>query len=170
MTKKIFTKLTHDDAWYFQGDISALSNMTMGGIKASNTRNSFEFEYDYNYKKEYDAEAVYARSITRFLDVFAGGNFEYKDKAKKSESTAIFGIRYVLPMLIESNLRINSKGKIRLALGSDLQLTERVKFRWSCDTDKAYRFNLAYEIKKNILLEAVYDSDFKWGIGLKVRF
>src|SRR5699024_4085321 len=118
----------------------------------------------------YDAEVIYARSITRFLDIYAGGNFEREDKDEKSENTGIIGIRYVLPMLIESNLRINSKGKIRLALGSDLQITERAKFGWSYNTDKEYRFNLAYEINKKILLAATYDSDFKWGMGLRVRF
>jgi hypothetical protein len=168
-TPETFAKIAHDD-WFFTGDISALSNMTMGMLKTSNTRNSIEFEYDYNYKKEYDAELIYARSITRFFDVYAGGNFEREDKDEKAENTAIVGIRYVLPMLIESNLRINSKGKVRLALGSNLQLTERTKFGWSYNTDKEYRFNLAYEINKKMLLAATYDSDSKWGLGLRVKF
>ena len=168
-TPETFAKIAHDD-WFFSGDISALSNMTMGMLKTSNTRNSIEFEYDYNYKKEYDAELIYASSITRFLDIYAGGNFEREDKDEKAENTAIVGIRYVLPMLIESNLRINSKDKVRLALGSDLQLTERTKFGWSYNTNKEYRFNFAYEINKKILLAATYDSDFKWGVGLRVRF
>jgi hypothetical protein len=73
-------------------------------------------------------------------------------------------------MLIESNLRINSKGKVRLALGSNLQLTERTKCGWSYNTNKEYRFDLAYEINKKILLEATYDSNFKWGAGLRLKF
>ena len=84
-TPEIFAKIAHDD-WFFLGDISALSNMTMGMLKTSNARNSLEFEYDYNYKKEYDAELIYARSITRFFDVYAGGNFELKIKTKKQKT------------------------------------------------------------------------------------
>ena len=167
--QETFAKLAHDD-WYFSGDISALSNMTMGMLKVSNSRNSLEIEYDSNYKKEYDTEIIYARSISRFFDVYAGGNFEREDKNEKPEHTAIVGIRYVLPMLIESNSRIDSKGKLRLALGSDLQLTERTKFGWDYNTEKEYRFNLAYEFNKEMLLAATYDSDFKWGVGLQVRF
>lgn len=168
-TSETFAKIAHDD-WFFSGDISALSNMTMGMLKVSNTRHSIEFEYDYNYKKEYDAELIYALSLSRFLNVYTGGDFEREHKDENADNTAIVGIRYVLPMLIESNLRINSQGKARLALGSDLQLTERTKFGWFYNTDKEYRFNLGYEINKKILLAAAYDSDFKWGVGLKVRF
>jgi CopA family copper-resistance protein len=94
-TPETFAKIAHDD-WYFRGDISALSNMSMGMLKASNSRNSFEIEYDSNYKKTYDAEVIYARSITRFLDIYAGGNFEREDKDEKAENTGVIGIRYVL--------------------------------------------------------------------------
>ena len=168
-TPEIIAKIAHDDL-YFKGDVSFLSNMTMGMLKASNTRNSIEFEYDSDYKKEYEAEFIYARSVTRFIDVYFGGDFEREDKDEKSENTGIAGIRYVLPMLIESNVRINSKGKVRLTLGSNLQVTERSKIGWSCNTDKEYRFNLIYEIKKNMLLAATYDSGFKWGVGLRILF
>lgn len=167
-TDQTIAKISSDD-WYFRSDIAALSNMTMGMVKTSNTRNILEFEYDYDYNKEYDAELFYARVITRFLDIYAGGNFEREDKNEKAENTAIIGIRYVLPMLIESNLRINSKGDPRLALGSDLQLTQRAKFEWSYNTDKEYRFNLAYEINKKLLLTGTYDSDFKWGAGIRFK-
>lgn len=168
-TSETLEKIAHDD-WFFRSDISVLSNMTMGMIKASNTRNLIEVEYDYNYKKEYDIELMYARSITRFLDVYIGGNFEREDRGEKVDNTAIIGVRYVLPMLIESNIRINSKGKLRLALCSDLQLTKRIKFGWSYNTDKEYRFDFCYEIDKKMLLALTYDSDFNWGAGLRVRF
>jgi len=168
-TPEIFKKLSHD-TWYFSGNISALSNMTLGMFRTLNTRNVLEVEYDYNYKKEYDLEVLYARRLTRFLDLYIGGNFERENKDEKPENTAIIGVRYVLPMLIESNLRLNSKGKFRVGLGSNLQLTERSQFQWSWNTDKEYRLVLSYEINKNILLSALYDSDFKWGAGLKVKF
>ena len=169
-TPETLATLAHDD-WYFRGDISALSNMSMGMLKVSNTRNSFEIDYDSNYQKLYDVEVIYARSLTRFLDIYTGGHFECKDKDKKSNSTAIVGIRYMLPMLIESNLRIDSKGKVRLSLSSDLQLTERTKFGWSYNTEKEYRFDFSYAINKKLSLAAIYDSCFKkGGIGLRVRF
>ena len=102
--------------------------------------------------------------------MYFGGDFEREDKDEDSKNTGVAGIRYVLPMLIESNVRINSKGKVKLTLGSNLQVTERSKIGWSCNTDKEYRFNLNYEVKKNMLLAATYDSGFKWGVGLRIIF
>jgi FtsP/CotA-like multicopper oxidase with cupredoxin domain len=94
-TPSILAKLAYDD-WYFTGDIGAVSNMTYGMLRASNTRNAIEVEYDSNYKKEYDTEVIYVRSITRFLDVYTGGNFEREGKEEKTKNTAIVGIRYML--------------------------------------------------------------------------
>jgi len=168
-TPSILAKLAHDD-WYLTGDIGSFFNMTYGMLRASNTRNAIEVEYDSNYKKEYDTEIIYARSITRFMDVYAGGNFEREGKEGKTKDTAIVGIKYMLPMLIESNLRINSMGRSQLSLSSDLQLTERNKFEWSWNTDKKYRVGLSYELNKMFLITSLYDSDFKWGAGIRIKF
>jgi hypothetical protein len=167
-TPETVAKLAHDN-WYFSSDISILSNMSMGMLKASNTRNSLELEYDSNYKKEYDAEVIYSRSFTRFFDVYAGVNLEKQDEDKKNESTGVFGVRYMLPMLIGSNLRVNSKGNLRLGLESDIQLTERGKFEWSWNTDKEYYLRLSYDLNKMLLFTVIYDSDLKCGAGIRVK-
>ena len=167
-TRKTFTKFA-DDSWYYNTDFSILSNMTMGTIRAENTRNAFEIVYDYNYEKEYDLEAVYIRNLTLFLDLYVGGNFERTDLNKKPEDLAIFGVHYILPLLIELDLRIDSQKKFRLELSSDLQLTKRFKFEWFANTDEEFQLNLGYELNKKYLLQAIYDSDFKWGIGLRIK-
>lgn len=168
-TPAVLSKLAHD-TWYHSLDIAALSNMTMGMVRASDTRNALEIEYDYNYDKAYDVDVTYARNLTRFLGIYAGGNFERADKEEKPISKTIAGIHYVLPLLIDSDLRINSKGKLlRLTLKSDLQLTERAKFEWSFNTNKEYRLSLNYELNKKVLLTTTYDSDFMWGAGLRIK-
>jgi FtsP/CotA-like multicopper oxidase with cupredoxin domain len=166
-TSKTFKKLAHDN-FYFLTDLAGLYNMTFGMLRISNTRNAFEVEYDYNYNKEYDVDVVYVRNFTRFFDAYIGANLEREHD--KTENTGILGIRYVLPLLIESDLRVDTSGKVRLGLKSDLQLTKRIKFEWSINTDEEYRLILSYEFNKNILATAAYDSDFKEGVGLRVRF
>ncbi len=167
-THETLTKIAYD-RWFFNGNVSMLTNMTMGMFKLSQARHSIALEYDYDYNKLYDIELTYDRSITRFLDVYAGGEFERKYDDKKAENTAIVGIKYILPLLIESKMRMNSQGKMRLELGTDIQLTERTQFDWSYNTDKEYRFNLTYAINKAILLGATYDSDCHWGLGLSIK-
>ena len=65
--------------------------------------------------------------------------------------------------------RSNTKGKLRFGLNSDLQLTKRGKIEWSWNTDKEYHLGLSYELNKMFLLTAIYDSDFKWGAGIRVK-
>ena len=171
------TKVTHDtvkqlvhDKWYFMGDIAALSNMTMGTLRSSTARNSIELEYDYDYDKKYDIDLIYSRDITRFFAIYAGGNFERESSREKPENKAILGLRYTLPLLVEADLRVDSKKKVRLELSSDMQLTDRLKFDWSYNTDDEYRFNMIYEINKSLYVIGTYDSDFKWGGGLRFSF
>lgn len=166
----VSSNLAKDSEWYSATDISALSNMVIGDFRLSNTRNAFEIESDYNYKKEYDVDLLYKRNINRFLDLYIGGNFERDGPDEKAENTAVFGIHYMLPLLIESDWRIDSKGHPRLEVGSDLQLTKRFMFEWKVNTDKEYRLGLNYEITKNMLLSLVYDSDFKLGAGARIKF
>ena len=166
--KDILNKLASDST-YFRNVTSVQSNMTSGMIRASNTRNAIEVKYDHNYDHEYDIDAVYERSITRFFEVFAGGNFE-RDEDLEIENTAIVGFNYVLPMLIDSSVRIDSEGNGRLQLGSEIQLTDRGKFHWHWNTDEEYRFELEYELTKNVSLMSNYDSDFDGGVGLAIKF
>jgi len=168
-TEATIDKLAHN-IWFFSNNISVLSNMSMGMVRASNTRNAFELEFEYNYDKKYDADVLYAWTPSRFLDLYAGGEFERDAADEKPKSTAIFGIRYLLPMLIESNLRFKSKGKAELILSSTLQLTDRTQFEWSYGTNKEYHFDFGVELTKEVLLAATYDSDFKWGLGLRLKF
>ena len=111
---------------------------------------------------------MYERSINRFFDVFVGGDFQGDEQ--KNESLAVLGIRYVLPMLIYSEIRLDSKGNARLELSSDLQLTNRTKFDWLVNTDDEYRLGLEYEITKKVSLVANFDSDYDGGVGIKVKF
>ncbi len=169
-SKEVVYNLAKDWEWYFSGNAGFLSNMTLGNLSASNTRNELAVEADYDYKKEYDIEVTYLRNLNRFLNIYAGGEFERGDEDKKVETTAIFGIKYMLPLLIDSDVRINSKGRVRLELGSDLQLTKRMNFEWQWNTDKEYRLSLNYAVNKTVLLTLLHDSDFKFGGGVIVNF
>ena len=73
-------------------------------------------------------------------------------------------------MLIDSELRLDSKGNARLELSSDLQLTDRAKFDWVMNTDEEYYLGLEYEITKKISFVVNYDSDYDGGVGIKGKF
>ncbi|NIN61223.1 MAG: multicopper oxidase domain-containing protein [Gammaproteobacteria bacterium] len=158
----------YGDPWYYFADIGLYSNMLAGKLWAMNLRNSLEVHYDFDWDKNYEVDATYERHLTRFFGVYGGGKFEHNKG--ESEQTATIGIRYILPMLIKTDLRFDSEGKFRFQLGSELQLTNRTGFKWYWNTDDEYRVILEYEINKAWSVTANYDSDFNGGIGITAHF
>ena len=162
-----FYKNLKQDPWYRSVDTMTYSNFIGNETRFSNTRNAIEIGVDYDYTDEYEIDVVYERSINRFFDVFVGGDFQGDDL--KNKNLGVVGMHYVLPMLIDSELRLDSKGNARLELSSDLQLTNRIKFDWLANTDDEYRLGLEYEITKKVSLVADFDSDYGGGMGIKVK-
>lgn len=124
-----FYRQVKHDPWYSSINTMIYSSFIGNEARLSNTRNAIAFGFTHDYENEYEINVAYERNINRFLDVFIGGDFE--DDGRKTEDLAVVGVSYVLPMLIESELRLDSKGDGRLEFSSDLQLTDRVKFEWA---------------------------------------
>ena len=156
--------------WYSFGEVSAQSNIVSGKLWVENNKNELKLEFDYDYEKDHEIKVMYERRLSRFLGVYVGGKLERKVHDKSSENSMIAGLHYVLPLLIESELRVDSEGDLRFGLSSELQLTERLEFKWVWNTEDEYRFDLAHEINKQINLVANFDSDSDAGIGIKVKF
>ena len=164
----LFKKLAKDP-FYFSGELSFLSQMTVGHLNFSSARNAFKLEYDFNYKKQYETELNYAYSFTSFFDIYVGVEMA-REKNQKSEKIGVVGFRYKLPFLIESEFRVDSERNFRVSLESDLQLTTRNNLEWSYNTDNEYRISLSYELNKKAVFIMSYDSDFEWGAGMQFRF
>ena len=158
----------NDNPWYHFADLSFQSQMMAGRLWAYNRRNGFELEYDYDYGNEYDVDVTYQRQLTRFFALYAGAGFERSESGDSNR--AIVGTSYVLPLLIHSELRIDSTGHFRLELDSALQLTDRLRFNWDWNTDHEYRVLFSYEINKKAAITGGYDSDFKLGVGFEYRY
>ena len=67
-------------------------------------------------------------------------------------------------------MRYGTDHKVILALSSDLQLTDRLKFGWEVESDDEYSFELEYEFNKSLSLVANYTSDYYGGAGLKYTY
>ena len=157
----------NDDPWYRFADMAFQSQMMAGRLWVYNRYNGFEMEYDYDYGDEYDVDVTYHRQITRFLALYAGAGFEREESA---ENRGIAGVSYVLPLLIDSELRIDTSGHFRLELESELQVTKRTRLHWNWNTDDEYRVLLNYEINKRTVITGGYDSEFKLGAGFEYRY
>jgi FtsP/CotA-like multicopper oxidase with cupredoxin domain len=160
--------LFSDRHWFYFGDFGFQTNFTHAELRAENTRNAVNLEYDWDYEDEYEIEATYERSLNRFLELYAGAELEKEEG--EQETTAIAGIHYLLPLMIDADWRIDSEGSGRLALGSELQLTDHTSFAWEANTDSEYRFNLEYELNKRFSVMGNYDDQYDWGVGFELKF
>lgn len=168
-SKETIYHISHNDL-YLRTKSAVLSNMIAGISRLSDTRNIFEIKYDFDYKSSYDIEMSYGRRLTKYLELYAGGELEYDKTTNKKRHVGTFGVRYVIPLLITSNLRIDTTGRVQLEVESSLQLTKRLLFEWLYNTNQEYRFNFLWALNKNILFIGTYDSDYQWGGGVRFEF
>jgi len=165
-------KIAHGNAWYFAGHAAVLGQMAAGRLRAANLHNAFVVHYDYDYDKAYDADFLYRRNFSRFLDAYIGAELEREDGHEDPERHAVIGLHYTLPLLIDADLRLDSDNKASLELKSAMQLTSRLMLEWQYEfkDDDEYRAGLSWELSKTLSLTALYDSDYKGGAGLKWMF
>ena len=165
----IRNKIAHDTAWYQFFTFNPQSNMAIAKFRASNTRNALSIEADYGYEKSYEAELIYERNLSRFMDFYAGMR-PSRDEEGARHHDGIVGFHAVFPMLIEVDLRYATDNAIRAAFSSELQLTKRLKLDWMWATDDEYHHELSYEFNKSLLLTFNIDSEYAAGAGFMWRF
>ncbi len=167
-TRDSLSPLFADRQWFYFADIGVQTNFASGELRAESTRHALDLEFDWDYEDEYEVEVAYERSLTRFLEVYAGAEVEKEDDER--ESIGVLGLTYVLPLLIDADLRVDTDGRARLGLASELQLTDRASFHWMVNTDSEYRLELDYEVNKRISITGNHDDHYDWGVGIKFKF
>lgn len=167
--------LLYRDHWFAWGQVDALSNMTQGFLILSNTRNIFTASWEVGWQKvdrpEWEATFTWDRYINRFFTLFAGANLV---RLKEKSTRGVFGFRYLLPLLIESRVWVDTDGGARFNLGKKLPLTPRLALyaEGEYDTHKQwdFRVNLTYLVAKNFSIIGQWQHDYGWGGGLRIRF
>ena len=175
-SKKSLSPLFADQHWYYFADVGAQTNFAHVELRAENTRNAFNLEIEdglaSSEKSDYEIEFVYERYLNRFLEIYIGGEIEKEMEEGRSEKSelGIIGAHYLLPLLINADIRIDSEGDARLGLSSELQLTNRLAFEWDINTDEEYHLHLEYEITKKTVVTGGWDDHYDWGIGVELRY
>ena len=168
--------LSHE-AWYAWGQADVLSNMTEGYLRLANTRNILTAAWEWGWqevdKSEWETLFTWDRDINGFFKVFAGVNLEGV-RRELEENRAVFGIRYLLPLNLESRTWIDFDGGARIHLEKTFELTPRLALRGEAEYDTHHRWeggaSLNYLIQKDVSLVGQWHSDFGFGAGLQIRF
>ncbi|MBD2717220.1 multicopper oxidase domain-containing protein [Microvirga sp. STR05] len=170
-----------DNQPYLWADLMAHSQGAFLESTLSNNRNALEFEGRVNYQGNFETETHLLRYLDnrQFLAAFVG--FDYRNNrtllaegernTKNNRRVFDVGLYYLLPLLVRSELRLDSNGKVRLQLErTDLPLSNNFFADLLVNTDREYNVAFRYMVSKYVSLSTNYDSDYKWGAGLTLHY
>ena len=181
------TEADHIWSW---GEITGASHMTELLYTATNIRNQFTLRGEYGWNENLEAEFTYERWLNSYFRVFGGVNVENEgeDSLEEISTTGVVGVRYLLPLLIDSDLRIDNKLRPTISFATATMLTRHIAlygeyeyqmdFGWVTDFEEGTDFEeettwqvgLEYVMSRNFSLMGSYDNRFGWGGGLSMRF
>ncbi|MFC6102253.1 multicopper oxidase domain-containing protein [Olivibacter domesticus] len=171
--------LNEDRQWFFYGSLAGKSHMSELQANYFNTRNAFRLEANANYDGQYEAEVSYERYLNDWLRPYVGlrglqqqyyNVFNNRQTFEQDYELPVLGFRYTLPFFIEADVSVNMKGRVRAELEGEQWLLPKMFFNWRINTDKEYHLDLEYMLAKKLSLSGGYDSRYRWGGGLLVRF
>jgi hypothetical protein len=170
------------DSWYFWGQADALSNMTQGFLTLANTRHMLSAQWEMGWQcvedPEWEGLITYDLYINRFLSAFGGIDMEGVDPFGSGElvetSRGVVGLRYLLPLNIESRAWADTDGGARFTLEKHLDLTPRLTLYGEAEYDThdywEGRVGLTYLLHKNVSLMGQWHSNYGFGGGFQFRF
>ena len=163
----------HDPVFTF-GEGTALSNMTDGFLAMQNNRNGLTAEWEVGWenvaKTGYEVDLTYDRYLNTYTSVFAGAEFTNGEAGNRG----ILGVRYLLPLMIQSQAWVDTEGDFRLALRQSIPLTPRLAVYGGVEYDTLSRWEgvagLEYVLGKRFSLIGQWHSEYGLGAGVAVRF
>jgi hypothetical protein len=162
---------------FFWASTAIQSQANYGMFNVSNVRYSFNSNWRFSYDGRYEVTPRLEKYLDNkfYLSAYLGGEFKNDVKGgafvKSDRQDVFLGLRYLLPLFIQTDVRVSPKGNVRFEIGrSDIPITTRLRFGGSWNTDKEYRLNTTYIIGKNLGISGNYDSGYGWGAGLRIMY
>ncbi len=157
--------------WYSWADVSLLTQMSDGRAIVTSTRNTFGVFWEAGWEDgEYEAELVYERYFNMFFRTFIGAEVTNGEQ----ETRGIAGIRYLLPFMVESSIWIDTERELRLVLGKEIQLTDRLsvfgEFQYDTDSKEEWEAGAGWTLNRRFSLLGKYHSEYGGGAGLMIHF
>jgi hypothetical protein len=149
-------------------EAALLSQMNEGVAVVRDARNDGVVEWENGWDRTFDVSATYERYINRLLMLRVGGNFT--EDAKR----AIFGVRYLLPLAIESGFWVGTDGNVRIEVGRELVVTPRLsvfgRFEFNSEEEDEWLAGAAYVLTRELSVAFQYHSIYGAGAGAVLRF
>lgn len=139
-----------------------------------------------NRRGQFELDADYERYLSQYLRVFGGidaGNDKFLRRSTAGTDVpseqkivrAVAGVRYLLPFLIDSEVKVDALGNVRFQLSGEQQLLNRLiltcQAQWLVSGYTRLRVDLDYLLTKNLALFGNYDTRYNIvSGGLSYRF
>lgn len=175
-----------DKAYYFAGQVHAGFPTSYLALSYSNQRNAFIVGADVNRRGQFELDADYERYLSQYLRVFGGidaGNEQFLRRTTADGDAPteqrivrpVAGVRYLLPFLIDSEVKFDALGNVRFQLENEQQLFPRVilnsQAQWLLGGYTRLRVHLDYLLTQNLSLFGNYDTRYSNASGgLGYRF
>jgi CopA family copper-resistance protein len=183
-------KLFADDReFHVMGSAGLESNGSDGEVMLANTRYRLSTEWRLGSQAMHgnESETYFGRFLGRNQWWFPFIGFDYHRNhvndepdeknmfgqiSNQANRTAfVAGIQYTLPMLVNAEARVDSKGKFRFQLmREDIPVTPRLRLNLMGNSDKEYMAGLRYIVTKYFNISTHYDSDMGFGAGITITY
>jgi hypothetical protein len=150
------------DHLYFNGSATAATNHAALGLRMSKTWDTLEFNVEtseYDNTNHMAVDLFYRRWFSNFFNLIGGGTYFAEFKADKARG--VLGVGYLLPMLIESNLFVDHKGKLRLDLEK--------RFQWTSFVFSDIESKFRQSEKPELGFSLMYGPSWTWAAGLMIN-
>lgn len=162
----------HTYAWL---DATLQSHLSTGHGTVQTGRDNLNLTWETGWARvdrtEYEIDATFSRYFNPRWTAFAGLRVA---NLTATRHTAIAGATYRLPYLVDFTTTVQSNGDVRGALEKTLPLTSRLGLALHAESDTAQDFSysatLRYTLTQRTALVVSYDSDYRAGAGLALRF
>ena len=182
-------KLYSDDRKaYLMANVGLESNGSDGEVSLASTRYKLSTEWRVGLKASYgtESETYFGKYIGKMQWLFPFIGFDYHHNSIEDESennlfgqqsnqknrkAFVMGFQYTLPMLVEAEARLDSKGKLRFQLKrEDIPVTSRLRLNMMVNTDREYMAGLRYGLTRYFSLSTHYDSDMGYAAGVTITY
>jgi FtsP/CotA-like multicopper oxidase with cupredoxin domain len=164
------------EMWFAWGEASLLSNMSDGLFTVRNGRRDLLLDWEIGWEDvdetEYEGELVLQHYFSPDFQAFAGARLDHDDDG--TDTRAVAGFNYRLPLRIQSRVSLDSEGDARFEVGHEIPLTSRLsafgRVEYDTGTEWEWAAGASYTLSKAFSVTAQFHSEYGLGAGLSVRF
>jgi hypothetical protein len=171
-------RAVHEDHWHAFATAALLNSMTAGELRFAGTRDDLALEWEAGWgtsdEEDWTLLARYGRAVNAFFLPFAGMEVEGDGDGGGTDAVGVVGVRYLLPLLVETTLRADTGGAVGVAFEKELPLLPRLELHGGAEYDSHDGWEgdvvLAYTLGRGLALLGGWHSEHGWGAGVELRW